>query len=456
MKFKKYFSSEVKNSHLQFELYGRPSLLVAIPLGLQHVFAMFISNMTAILILISALSLGHEDRIFLVQMAMFSSGLATLLQLYPIGRVGSRLPITMGTGISFLGVAIIVGTKYGLPGVFGAVLVGALVEIGIGVSMKHIHKFFTPVVTGIVVLGIGFSLFKIGINYFAGGNSAELYGSGENLLIGLVTMLSVLAFSIYGKGMFKSSSLLIGLVVGVIFASFFGVISFDYFETYTWISFPVPFKFGIEFHLDAILLFSTIYLISAMETIGDCNGVAIGGLNREATKKEIQGAVLADGIGSAIAAVFNSLPKTSYSQNVGIVSMTKVVNRFIIATGAVIIILASFFPKFGALFVIIPPSVLGGLLVVIVGVVAVTGIRMIARGNLAGRDGIIVGLSLSIGFGVTQTPLLLEQFLPGGNFESAFLDWYFTDVIIAAGLLAFVLNIILPKDKIDKENIIQK
>lgn len=448
MKLFQYFSNKFRNSHLQYELNGRPSLFVAVPLGLQHVFAMFVSNMTSILIVSNVLSLGAEDRIFLIQMALFSSGVATLLQLYPIGKVGSGLPITMGTGISFLGVAIIVGTKYGLPGIFGAVLIGSLVEIILGLSMNYIRKLFTPVVTGIVVLGIGFSLFKIGINYFAGGPNAEFFGNGENLLVGTVTFLTVFLLTVYAKGMLKSSSILIGLVVGVIFASFFGMVSFDEIATGSWLSIPIPFKFGIEFHLDAIILFATIYIISTMETIGDCNAVAIGGLDRDATKDEIQGAILADGISSAFAAIFNSLPKTSYSQNVGIVSMTKVVNKFVIATGAIIIIIASFFPKFGALFVVIPPPVLGGILIMIVGVVAVTGIKMISKGNLNGRDGIIAAVSLSVGFGVTQTPLLLEQFLPGGNFESAFLDWYFTDVIIAAGLLAFVLNIVLPKDRI--------
>jgi len=448
MKLKEYFSDKFQNTQLQYELDGRPSLYVAIPLGLQHVFAMFVSNMTAILIISNILSLGASDRIFLIQMAMFSSGVATLLQLYPIGKVGSRLPITMGTSVSFIGVAIIVGTKYGLPGIFGAALVGSLIEIFLGVSMKYVRKLFTPVVTGIVVLGIGFSLFKVAINYFAGGTNAVVYGGGENLLVGLVTLITVLVVSVYGKGMLKSSSILIGLLVGVIFASFFGMVSFDAFTQGTWISMPIPLKYGLEFHWDAIILFATIYIISTMETIGDCNGVAIGGLDREATKDEVQGAILADGISSAFAAIFNSMPKTSYSQNVGIVSMTKVVNRFVIATGAVIIILASFFPKFGAIFVSIPSPILGGILVIIVGNVVVTGMKMISQGNLAGRDGLIIALSLSIGFGVTQSPLLMEQFLPGGNFESAFLEWYFTDVIIAAGLLAFVLNIVLPKDKL--------
>jgi len=447
MKLKEYFINKFQNTDVQYELDGRPSLYVAIPLGLQHVFAMFVSNMASILVISNLLSLGSQDTIFLVQMAMFSSGLATLLQLYPIGKFGSRLPITMGTGLSFLGVAIIVGTKYGLPGIFGAALVGSLVEILLGFSMKYVRKFFTPVVTGIVVLGIGFSLVKVAMNYFAGGINAEGYGSGENLLVGLVTLITILVITVYGKGVIKTSAILIGLIVGVIFASFFGMVSLDAFDAGSWISIPIPLKYGLEFHLDAIILFATIYIISTMETIGDCNGVAIGGLDREATKEEVKGAILADGISSAFAAIFNALPKTSYSQNVGIVSMTKVVNRFVIATGAVIIILASFFPKFGAIFASIPSPVLGGMLVIIVGNVVVTGIKMISQGNLAGRDGLILALSLSVGFGVTQSPLLMEQFLPGGNFESAFLEWYFTDVIIAAGLLAFILNIVLPKDK---------
>ena len=261
----------------------------------------------------------------------------------------------------------------------------------------------------------------------------------------------MLGFNVFGKGMWKSSAILIGLVIGFFIAIPLGILTFDgiwdSIVDADWVAFPVPFKYGIEFHWDAIFLFAAIYIITAIETVGDCSGVTMGGLDREATSDEISGSILADAFGSSFAAIFNALPNTSFSQNVGIVAMTKVVSRYVVAVGAVFLIVAAFFPKFAVLFAIIPASVLGGVLLLIFGMIAVSGIRMIAKGDLNGRDGLILALAFGIGFGITDTPALYAAFDDGGVIDNEFLEWFFADTVVAAGLTAFFLNLVLPKDR---------
>lgn len=450
MDFKSIIWKKERDNETPFELDGKPSLKIALPLGLQHILAMFAGNLAPILILARFLELDVSDQVYLIQMAMLASGIATLIQLYPLGKIGSRLPIVMGTSFSFLGVAMIVGLEYGLAGVFGAALVGSIVEIVLGFTMPYIRKYFTPLITGIVVLGIGMSLLDVGVDYFAGGKAAELageYGQWENLVVGTVTLLIMLGFNIYGKGMWKSSAILLGLVGGFLIAIPFDMVSLAPVGDADWFLLPRPFEFGIEFHFDAIFLFGAIYIITAIETVGDCSGVTLGGLDREATSEEISGSILADAFGSTFAAIFNALPNTSFSQNVGIVSMTKIVSRYVVMLGAVFLIMGAFLPKFGALFVVIPYPVLGGVLILIFGIIAVNGIRMIAQSELTGRDGLILALAFGIGFGVTSVPLLTAAFEEGGITENSFLKWYFTDTLIASGLLAFFLNLVLPRNK---------
>ena len=442
--FKNLFVRKENDSQLAFELDGKPSLQVALPLGLQHILAMFAGNLAPILILSGVLGLPTDQQIYLVQMAMFASGVATFIQLYPLGKIGARLPIVMGTSFSFLGVAIVVGFQYGIPGILGAALVGSLVEIALGFLMPYIRRFFPPIVTGIVVLGIGFSLLHVGVDYFAGGFApGVIYGEGKNLLLGSITLIIMLGFNIFGKGMWKSSAIILGLFFGFLIAIPMGMVSFANVADAGWLSFPMPLKYGMTFHWDAIFLFAAIYVITAIETVGDCSGVTMGGLDREATAEEISGSILADAFGSSFAAIFNALPNTSFSQNVGIVAMTKVVSRFVIAVGATILIIAAFFPKFGALITIIPAPVLGGVLILIFGMIAVSGMRMIAKAELDGNDGLILALALGIGFGFTGSATIVGSFAAGGIMESKFLEWYFADTIVAAGLLAFVLNLML-------------
>ncbi len=452
MDFKSIFWSKERDNETPYELDGKPSLKVALPLGLQHILAMFAGNLAPILILSTvaggAMGLTVDDKIFLVQMAMFASGVATLIQLYPLGKIGSRLPIVMGTSFSFLGVAIYVGFNYGIAGIFGAALVGSIVEIVLGFTMPYIRKYFTPLITGIVVLGIGFSLLHVGVEYMAGGTAAIAAGTVEwkSLLVGMLTLLIMLGFNIFGKGMWKSSAILLGLVIGFLIAIPFGMVDTAIISQADWFLIPTPLRFGLEFHFEAIFLFGAIYIITAMETVGDCAGVTLGGLDREPTSEEVSGSILADAFGSTFAALFGALPNTSFSQNVGIISMTKVVSRYVVMLGAVFLIGSAFIPKFGALFLTIPTPVLGGVLILIFGIIAVNGVRMIGQSNLAGRDGLILALAFGIGFGVTAVPGLVDLFAEGQALDNNFLEWYFADTLIAAGLLAFFLNLVLPKD----------
>ena len=329
------------NKKVIYQLDGRPKLTEAIPLGLQHVLAMFVGNVTPLIIISNVLNLDPQIKASLIQCAMFVSGLVTLIQCYPLGPVGAKLPIVMGTSFGFVPAATAIGVKYGMSGILGACLIGAIFQVLVGgLVLKRIRKYFPPVVTGIVVLTMGIALLPTGVNYFAGGVGAADFASPSNLLLGTIVLITVIFFKQYTKGMLSISSVLIGLIVGYIVAIPMGKIDFSSLSQAALLSVPVPFQLGFEFHMDAIIAMIFVYMVSTVETIGDTTAIASSGLGREASEKEIVGAVLADGIGSLVGAIFSVLPNTSFGQNVGIVAMTKIVNRFVIATGAFILIIA--------------------------------------------------------------------------------------------------------------------
>lgn len=429
-----------KNS-LIYQLDGRPPLGTSIPLGLQHVLAMFVGNVAPIIIISGALKLPVEQKAFLIQCAMFVAGIASLIQAFPLGPIGARLPIIMGTSFGFLAVCLSIAGKYGLPGVLGAALVGGVFQILLGFFLKHIRKFFPPIVTGIVLLAIGLSLIKTGMTYFAGGAGAKDFGSIQNLLLGTIVLVTIVAVQYFTKGILSKSSILVGLIVGYIAALMMGKINFASVATASWFAIPRPLQFGFEFHLDAILSICIIYVVSTVETVGNVCGIAAGGIGRAATDKEISGSVVADGVGSIFAALFNVLPTTSYGQNVGIITMTKIVNRFTVATGAMFLIICGLFPKVGAVIAVMPSSVLGGAAVVMFTMMIVSGINQVTEVPLQGRNATILAVSLGVGVGFALVPGASEHFNPLIKmlFEGS-------GVAIAAALAVF-LNIILPKEK---------
>ena len=425
-----------------YQLDGRPKLSEAIPLGLQHVLAMFVGNVTPLIIISNVLNLDDSTKAMLIQCAMLVSGIVTLIQCYPIGPVGAKLPIVMGTSFGFVPAATAIGVKYGMPGILGACLVGAIIQsVVAGLVLKHIRKYFPPIVTGIVVLTMGIALLPTGVNYFAGGSGAVDFASPSNLLLGTIVLITVIFFKQYTKGMLSISSVLIGLFVGYIVAIPMGKIDFSSLSQASLLAIPMPFKLGFEFHLDAIVAMTFVYLVSTVETIGNATAIANSTLNREPNEREVVGGVLADGIGSLIGAIFNVLPNTSFGQNVGIIAMTKIVNRFVVGTGAAILILAGIFPKVGALISLMPPSVLGGASIVMFSMIVVSGIRLITTEKLTERNAMIVAVSLGLGLGVSYVPGFFAYFP-----ESIQLIFGESKTVLPA-ILAVILNIVLPKEE---------
>lgn len=423
-----------------YELDGRVPLSEAIPLGLQHVLAMFVGNVSPLIIVCGMLNMEAGQKAMLMQNAMFIAGLVTLLQLYPVWRVGAKLPIVMGTSSGFLPTVKVAAGSYGYGAIMGASLVGALIEILLGFFIKPLKRFFPPIVTGTVVIAIGLSLIPVGINFFAGGIGAADFGSISNLLLGLFVMAVIIFFKQFTKGFTSVSAILIGIVAGYIVAIFMGKVDFSGVAQASWISVPQPFAFPFEFKIEVIVPMVIMYIATAVETVGDVSGITMGGLGREATDRELSGAVLADGVGSAIASCFGVLPNTSFSQNVGLVSMTKVVNRYAIMTGAIFLLLAGFFPKLGAIVAATPQSVLGGATVIMFAMIAVSGMQLIFKQNMEGRNAIIVALALGLGLGLGNVPEALVNLPTWANLLFA------QSGIVVSFLVASIMNIILPKD----------
>ncbi|GAA0744754.1 nucleobase:cation symporter-2 family protein [Clostridium oceanicum] len=428
-----------KRNELLYSLDGRPPLKSAIPLGLQHVLAMFVGNVTPIIIISNVLKLPVEQKAFLIQCAMFVAGIVSLIQCYPIGPVGSKLPIIMGTSFGFLPVCIAISGKYGLSGVLGAALVGAVFQVILGFFLKHIRKYFPPLITGIVLFSIALSLVSTGVKYFAGGVGAPDFGSIENLMLGSIVLVIVLGLKQFTKGITSMSSILIALIIGYIIAVFMGKVDFSSVANTNWVSIPIPFKFGVEFHLDAIVSMGIIFVISTIETVGNTCGIVSGGLGKTATDEQVSGAVVADGVGTVFAAIFNVLPNTAYSQNVGIITMTKVINRFSVATGAVFLVLCGLFPKIGAVIALMPASVLGGAALVMFSMMLVSGINQITEEPLVGRNAVIFAVSLGIGVGFSLVPDAYKN-LPH------MMQMLFEGGVAVSTIIAIFLNLILPKD----------
>lgn len=427
-----------------YELDGRVPLKEAIPLGLQHVLAMFVGNVSPLIIICGMLNMEAGQKAMIMQNAMFIAGIVTLLQLYPVWRIGAKLPIVMGTSSGFLPTIKVAAGSYGYGAIMGASLIGALMEIVLGFFIKPLKRFFPPIVTGTVVIAIGLSLIPTGVQFFAGGIGASDFGSISNLLLGLFVMAVVIFFQQFTKGFTRVSAILIGIVVGYIVAIFMGKVDFSGVAAANWVSLPQPFAFPFEFKIEVIIPMLIMYIATAVETVGDVSGITMGGLGREATDEELSGAVMADGVGSAIAAFFGVLPNTSFSQNVGLVSMTKVVNRYAIMTGAAFLLLAGFFPKLGAIVAATPQSVLGGATVVMFAMIAVSGMQLIFKENMEGRNATIVALALGLGLGLGNVPEALVN-LPG---------WasllFAQSGIVVSFIIASVMNLILPHDRVTK------
>lgn len=462
-------SEENTSNRAPYEFYGKMPLKQAIPLGLQHVLAMFVGNLTPLLIICGACGIsGSEEfahlQVSLLQNAMFVAGVVTLVQLYAIGPVGGKVPIIMGTSSGFIGVFKSVADTMGggvvtYGAIMGASIIGGLFEGVLGTFIKPLRKFFPSVVTGTVVLSIGLSLISVGVNSFGGGSSAKDFGSAENLLLALFVLIVILMVKHWTKGLASNSAILIGIIAGYAAAVIMGlllpnsgitadgaeytkawVLNWNKVAEASWISIPEFLPVRPVFDVRAIAPIIIMFIVTAVETVGDISGVIEGGMDREATDKELSGGVICDGIGSSFAALFGILPNTSFSQNVGLVTMTKIVNRTALASGAVFLILCGLIPKLGAIISIMPQAVLGGAAVMMFSSIVVSGIQLITKEHMTPRNLTIVSVALGVGYGMgantailAQTPQAVQLIFGGSG-------------IVPAALVAILLNLLLPKD----------
>lgn len=423
-----------------YKLNGKVPVAKAIPFGLQHILAMFVANIAPILIVAGVCNISEQEKATLIQCAMLIAGIGTLIQLFPVWRIGSGLPIVMGISFTFVSIFSYIGATYGYGTIMGAVLIGGIIEGCLGLLAKYWTKIITPIVSASVVTAIGFSLLSVGASSFGGGTGAEDFGSVKNWILGSITLLCCILFNLFAKSYWKQLSVLFGLVVGYIVAIPMGMVDFSSLSSTAIISFPQFMPFKMEFNINAIVSVTLIFLVSATETIGDTSALASSGLGRDVTAKETAGSIACDGFISSISSLFGCLPITSFSQNVGLVAMTKVVNRFTIGTGAVIMILAGIFPIFGAVLATLPNAVLGGCTIMMFGTIVVSGLQMVSKCGFSHRNITIAALSLSVGIGFTQVPEVFAVFPK--IVQTVFAE----NCVAVVFVVALLMNLILSKE----------
>ena len=430
---------------LRFE--GRPSWGVAFPQAMQHVLAMLIGNITPPMLIAGTCGLSAEEQIMLTQAAMIIGGITTLLQLFPVLGFGMKMPNVMGVAFAYMPILTIIGEQYGIAAIFGSQLVAGFVSIFIGMFIGRLRRFFPPIVSGTVVMSIGLSLYGTAINYIGGGSAAQAngsFGAPKFWRLAILTLLVTLGCNFFGKGLIKTSGMLIGIVVGYGAAlAMGGVVDFTNLQAASWFSVPVPFHFGLEFHPDAIVMMILMYMVQAVQTIGDVSSTAMGGFDREATDQELGGAIKGQGVCGMIGACIGGLPTDPYSQNVGLICTTKVVARRVFTMVGVIMLLAGIFPKFSGLMATIPQPVLGGATVTVFAAITMSGIQLLNEQPLNYRNRMIVGIALALGLGIDAAPDIL-QFVP------PLLQNIFGSSLVVSFLVVFLLNILVPQEKAEE------
>lgn len=425
-----------------FELNGVPKLTQAFPLALQHVVAMIVGCVTPAIVIAEMAGLNEGDKVIFVQAALFIAAVSTLIQLFPLGgRIGSGLPVIMGVSFAYLpSMQAIVG-NFDIATILGAQLIGGVVAIFVGIFVTKLRKLFPPLITGTVVFTIGLSLYPTAVKYMAGGQSSPNYGAWQNWLVAFLTLAVVVALNHFAKGILKLASILIGMIVGYIISGFFGMIDFSAVQGAGIFQIPRPMYFGMKFEASAVMTLVILFIINSVQAIGDFSATSGGGLDREPTDKELSGGIIGYGITNILGSFFGGLPTATFSQNVGIVATTKVVNRVVLGLAAGIILLAGFVPKSSALLTTIPQCVLGGATISVFASIAMTGIKLVVQQPLTYRNTSIVGLSVALGMGITQCSDALAQ-LPA---------WVTTvfgkSPVVVTTIAAILLNVILPKDK---------
>ena len=443
-----------------FQLNGIPPLGMSISLALQHLVAMIVGCVTPAIIIANALGLPQSERVLLIQVSLVMSAVTTLIELFPIGgKLGSGLPVIFGISFAYLpSMQAIVGGGGDIATIAGAMIVGGIVAAVVGVFVKEIRRFFPPIITGTVVFTIGLSLYPTAINYMAGGTgntyevvvlrkgltSALVHGSWQNWAVAAFTLIVVMVMSNKGKGICKLAAILLGMIAGYIVAAVFGMVDLSEVRDAAWFSLPKFMHFGIKFEFSACIALALLFAINAIQAIGDLTATTVGGLNREPTDQELQGGIVTYGLTNVLSAFFGSLPTATYSQNVGIVTTNKVVNRVVFAFAGGFLLLAGLIPKFSAILTTIPQCVLGGATITVFSTIAMTGMKLIASETISPRNTTIVGLSAALGVGISQSSSALSQFP-----ESITIIFGKTPVVIAT-IMAVLLNLILPQENKDQ------
>ena len=443
-----------------FQLNGFPPLGMSISLALQHLVAMIVGCVTPAIIIANALGLPQSERVLLIQVSLVMSAVTTLIELFPIGgKLGSGLPVIFGISFAYLpSMQAIVGGGGDIATIAGAMVVGGIVAAVVGVFVKKIRRFFPPIITGTVVFTIGLSLYPTAINYMAGGTgntyevvvlrkgltSALVHGSWQNWAVAAFTLIVVMVMSNKGKGICKLAAILLGMIAGYIVAAVFGMVDLSEVRDAAWFSLPQFMHFGIKFEFSACIALALLFAINAIQAIGDLTATTVGGLNREPTDQELQGGIVTYGLTNVLSAFFGSLPTATYSQNVGIVTTNKVVNRVVFALAGGFLLLAGLIPKFSAILTTIPQCVLGGATITVFSTIAMTGMKLIASETISPRNTTIVGLSAALGVGISQSSSALRQFP-----ESITIIFGKTPVVIAT-IMAVLLNLILPQENKDQ------
>ena len=432
-----------------FELDGFPNFAEAIPLALQHVVAMIVGCITPAIIVANVAKVSDADRVIMIQVSLVVSALSTLLQLFGVGtkkfRVGARLPMIIGISFAYVpSMTAIAGTS-GISAILGAQIVGGVIAVIVGLFVKSIQKFFPPLVTGTVVFTIGLSLYSVAVNYMAGGKGKDNYGSIQNWAIALITLIIVIGLNNFGKGLVKLASILIAMIIGYIIALCTGMIDFSSVASAGIFSLPQPLHFGITFDPAACIAIGLLFAINSIQAIGDFTATTSGAMDRLPTGDELRSGIMGYGITNIIGALLGGLPSATYSQNVGIVTTTKVINRVVLGLAGVVILIAGLIPKFSALLTTIPLCVLGGATISVFASIAMTGVKLIFTEKMDFRNTSIVGLAVALGVGLSQAQDSLSAFPP------AFTTIFGKSPVVVATIVAILLNILLPKSQEGKK-----
>lgn len=429
-----------------FETGGIPRPGQLLPLGLQHVVAAIVGIITPAILVANTCGLDAADKRLLIQVSLLVTAVATLLQLFPLfGRLGSGLPVIMGVSFAYVPTLLAIGGEFGLPTILGAEIIGGVVAIFFGIFVKQIRVLFPPLVTGTVIFTIGLSLYPTAVKYMAGGAGTPDFGTPKSWAVALITFAVVIFFNHFTTGTMKLGAILMGILVGYAVSLPLGMVNFADVGGAGWFQVPVPMHFEIAFNASAIISLAIVYIVNAVQTIGDLSSTTMGGMDRMPTNKELSGGIVAQGLMSVVGAFFGGLPAATYSQNVGIVTVNRVINKAVFAFAALVLLVAGFVPKFAAILASIPQSVIGGATISVFATITMTGVRMITAGKFTMRSSTVVGLSVALGVGISQ----VGGCLSGAGFPTWVSTVFGSSPVVVAAILAVALNLILPKDPND-------